>query len=92
MKPQELEAIRERANLQCGLSGDDADALLVEVTRLRGVVQGMLRLTEAQPVHAYAGLCPDVSQPNTFDPECPACVVIVEAAGMTSTEGGADDA
>lgn len=34
MTPERLADIRERANLQCGLDGDDADDLLIHVDHL----------------------------------------------------------
>lgn len=49
MTPSRLAEIRERANLQCGLDGDDADDLLIHVdhltaenTRLRAEIAAAL--------------------------------------------------
>lgn len=29
--------------------------------------------TRIAPVHTFQGLCPDSTQPEAFDPECPRC-------------------
>ena len=39
LTPERLAAIRERANLQCGLDGDDADDLLIHVDHLTAEVE-----------------------------------------------------
>jgi hypothetical protein len=48
----------------------------------RAFRQALMQAVEAaalQSVHAYLGLCPDDLQPDSRDPECPACAVILEA-------------
>ena len=60
LSEERLREIEERANLQCGLDGDDADELLIEVKRLRRVV------TIADRVAMSVGLVPHDTYP-TYD-------------------------
>lgn len=93
MTPERLAEVRWRANLQCGLDGDDADDLLIhvdhltaEVDRLRLEVSALRDVATCRLPHDFRGLCPDPDQPESRDPDCSAC-----AALLNLTEGETDE-
>lgn len=55
----------------------EAEDLRVEVVALKADNAALLGVATDLPKHDYQGLCPDESQPESRDPECPACAVLL---------------
>lgn len=43
------------------------------------MVAALVDIASSRRVHVWLGLCPDTLQPDSRDPDCPACAVILEA-------------
>lgn len=55
LSEERLRQIEVRANLQCGLDGDDADELLIEFKRLRAGLTEALDLARVLPEQLECG-------------------------------------
>lgn len=75
-----------RATPETGADPDMIFEAAEEIERLRRYIDALHGKGDVR--HDYNGMCPDVTQPDSRDDECPACRILTHNANVSSAESG----